>query len=138
MYTDSSCRIKFTAGLSESFISDCGVKQGDVLSPLLFNFYINDLVKEFGDSIIDPVKIGDVSLNILLYADDIPVVLISESKDGLQNCLKTLSDYCTAWQLEVNTNKSKILVFNSNGKSFLNEFVYNGINLQTVKQYCYI
>ena len=94
------------------------------------------MVKEFDGSITDPVKIGDVSYNTLLYADHI--VLISESKDGLQNCFNTLSDYCTAKQLEMKTYKYKIFVFNSNVNSFLNAFIYNGINLQTVKQYCYL
>ncbi|CAG2184942.1 AGC [Mytilus edulis] len=77
-----------------------------------------------------------ISLNALLYADDI--VLLSDSKEGLQNCLNTLSNYCSSWKLQVNTEKSKVMVFNSNGKSFLNEFYYNGKSLETVNTYCYL
>ena len=84
----------------------------------------------------DPVVVGDVSLNALLYADDI--VLLSDSKEGLQNCLNTLSNYCSFWKLQVNTEKSKVMVFNSNGKFFLNEFYYNGKSLETVNTYCYL
>ena len=36
------CKIKFSNDLSEPFISERGVKQGDVLSPLLFNFFKDD------------------------------------------------------------------------------------------------
>jgi hypothetical protein len=41
---------------------------------------------------------------------------------GLQNGLNVLSKFCSSWKLEVNTKKSKIMLFNSNGKSFLNHF----------------
>ena len=34
--------------------------------------------------------------------------------------------------------KSKVLVFNSNGKSHLNEFIYNDNVIQTVSKYCYL
>ena len=86
--------------------------------------------------ITDPVLVGDTSLNILLYADDL--VLISESRSGLQSCLDILSDYCLSWKLQVNTDKSKVLIFNSNGKTYKNEFKYLGVPLETVQQYCYL
>ena len=55
--------------------------------------------------------------NILLYANDI--VLLSETDSGLQNCLiNRLHSYCESWKLEVNIDKSKVIVFNSNGKTY--------------------
>ena len=136
MYTDTTCRIKFSHGLSSPFLSERGVKQGDVLSPLLFNYFINDLNNTIDGCNSDPVVIGDLSLNILLYADDI--VLLSQSKTGLQNSLNALYNYCSSWKLQVNTDKSKVMVFNSNGKSFINEFKYNDSVLQTVTQFSYL
>ena len=46
--------------------------------------------------------------------------------------------FCSKWKLEVNTSKSKVLVFNSNGKSFLNHFRYKNQIIETVNQYCYL
>ena len=40
MYTDTQYRFKFNNGISSPFISERGVKQGDVLSPLFFNFLL--------------------------------------------------------------------------------------------------
>lgn len=73
-------------------MSERGVKQGDVLSPLLFNYFINDIVNKLDNTLTDPVVVGDISLNILLYADDI--VILSKSQEGLQKSLDILYDYC--------------------------------------------
>jgi small nuclear ribonucleoprotein (snRNP)-like protein len=75
-------------------------------------------------------------VNILLYADDI--VLLLQSKEGLQNSLDILHDFFYTLKLKVNTDKSKIMVFNSNDKTYLNQFTYNNVNLETVANYCYL
>ena len=136
MYQDPSCRIKFKQGLSRKFVSKCGVKQGDVLSPILFNLYINDLISNLNQGQVSPVTIGDVSINSLLYADDI--ILLSSTQEGLQNALDILQKFCESWKLEVNMQKSKVMIFNSNGKTFLNSFKFNKNYLETVKSYCYL
>jgi hypothetical protein len=93
----------FSNGLNAPFSSERGVKRGDVLIPLLFKYFINNLVDYLNKDNTDPVVIGDTSVNILLYADDI--VLFSQSKEGLQNSLNILHDFCYTWKLKVNTDK---------------------------------
>ena len=136
MYSNTTNRIKFSNGLSKVFQSECGVKQGDVLSPLLFNIFLDDIVKELKKYKCDPVQICNTSVNCLLYADDI--VLLSESKSGLQTSLNVINEYCTNWKLHVNVDKSKVVVFNSNGRTHINEFYYNNNVIQTVPKYCYL
>ena len=112
------------------------MKQGDVLSPLLFNIYINHLVKVLEHNNVDPVQIGDTSINSLLFADDI--VLLSNSETGLQRALDSLQEFCDSWKPQINTTKSKVVVFNSNGKSHKNLFKYHENVLETVTSYCYL
>ena len=136
MYQNTTCRIKFPNGLSQYFPSFCGVKQGDVLSPTLFNLFINGLSDDLNNDTTDPIVIGDVKVTSLLYADDI--ILLSESQEGLQNALNILNNFCVSWKLDVNKKKSKILIFNSNGKSHINHFKIENEILETVKSYCYL
>ena len=64
-----------------------------MLSPLLFNIFIDDMKNTFNDS-CDPVKMLECLLPHLLYADNL--VLLSTSETGLNNCLKQLGDVCEA------------------------------------------
>ena len=92
MYHETKCRIKFQYGISHDFTSTCGVKQGDVLTPNLFNLYINNLVNDLKIGHTHPLVVGDVTVSSLSYADDI--ILVSESEEGLQNGLNVLSKLC--------------------------------------------
>ena len=60
------------------------------LSLSFFNIFVNDLIELFSpsDHSCFPVKLKYVSLNCLLYADDL--LLMSETETGIQNCLNKL------------------------------------------------
>lgn len=77
-----------------------GVKQGDRLSPMLFNIYTNDVPEVFDQLHSDPVSLDSTKLNCLLYADDL--ILISESEKGLQSCLDSLSQHIVLDYLPLN------------------------------------
>ena len=87
-----------------------GVWQGCILSPLLFNLYINDLPFAFENTLSDPFVLPNgAKLNSLLYADDL--IILSRSKTGLQNCLDKLSSFFSSWMMKINPKKTKIVVF---------------------------
>ena len=74
--------------LSQTGKTERGVRQGDSLSPLLFNVFINDIDEIFDHSVSEHVVLNSTKLNCLIYADDI--LLLSESKEGLQSCLNSM------------------------------------------------
>jgi hypothetical protein len=62
----------------------------------------------------NPVVLNDKVINCLLYADN--VILLSQTAEGLQSKLdKLLQSFCMDWCLDVNTAKTKVLVFNKAG-----------------------
>ena len=54
-----------------------------------------------------------------MYADD--MVLLAEKLEGLQKMINSLFNYTQNWNLTVNTNKTKIVVFRNGGKLRDNE-----------------
>ena len=136
MYREVSYCLKLQTGLTKEMKTNVGVKQGCVLSPTLFNLYLADLPNIF-DASCDPVEIFDSKFNCLMFADDI--VLFSDSSIGLQNSLDKLKSYCEKWHLTVNTEKTKVLIFNKNGKLLKNHsFNFGADRIELVKDYCYL
>ena len=131
VFTNNKRRIKFASGLSKIFSSTCGVKHGDVVSPFLFDLFIDDLANNLKSSISDAISINGHSINSLLYANNI--VLLANSKEALQSYLDMLNDF-----VKLHISKSKVVVFNSNGKRLLDTFHCAKSLLETVNSYCYL
>ena len=67
MYTQDFACVDTGENLTEKFRINQGVKQGCILSPLLFNIFLSDLTNELENGESDPVKIDNtVTLNSLI------------------------------------------------------------------------
>ena len=135
MYKEVNIAVKQAGHYATPFSSKIGVKQGDVLSPTLFNLYVNDLPSIF-DETCDGATLSDQKLNCLLYADDL--VLISRSRNGLQNCLNKLADYCQNWKMEVNLSKTKIMIMSKTGRLYADSLFLGDNQIENVKHYTYL
>ena len=134
LYKDTTAAVWHKEGVSESFETRIGLKQGCLLSPLLFSLYLNDLQ----DSIGGGVLIGNLKVKLLAYADD--VCIISDSAVGLQSMINDLEKYCCLWNLTVNLKKSNVMIFKlGGGRLAKNEkWVYKGQPIEIVKEYKYL
>ena len=90
MYCNQECRVKWCYEVSHNFRVCNGIKQGGVLSPFLFNIYIDVLLERLAES-GQGCHIGKIFTECLVYADD--VVLLSPTVDALKSMLKICETY---------------------------------------------
>ena len=79
--------------MTDWFSVHSGLKQGGILSPLIFNLFVNDLgtlLEHSGKG----VSLDGVNLSSLFFADDL--VLIAETEEDLQQLFDILASWCDA------------------------------------------
>jgi hypothetical protein len=146
-----SCVIDNSRNQSEFFACNVGVRQGENLSPFLFAIYLNDMEEYFIENGCSNLKLfpfgfkmGEsidhlmtmLKLLLILYADD--TVIIAETPENLQRGIDCLVAYCDLNKISVNTEKTKILIFNRSNKKPSHPFRFRNSQLEQVDNYTYL
>ena len=138
-----NCKSNFNVN-TNFFITDCfksltGLKQGCILSPILFNLFIKELNDYFCDSSVRPVSLltNEKATSMLMYADDL--VILSDTVFEMQAKIDLLYDFCSKWGLAINLNKTKVMVFRNGGylKS-IEKWNYGESNIEVTSYYAYL
>ncbi|MFA0954716.1 RNA-directed DNA polymerase, partial [Klebsiella pneumoniae] len=134
MYENSRACVTVNGGMSDWFRVGTGVRQGCVMSPWLFNVFMDKCVRmaDFGDR---GVKMGSMLLSVLLYADD--AVLLAEGEADLQSMLDALNGSTESMNLRINVGKTKVMVFGGrNGDA--DGITMGGEVLERVSEFVYL
>ena len=122
MYLKAKSCVAINGGQSECFPCHIGVRQGENLSPLMFSIYLADLnnflaskctgldyLNNIQEALLNDDLTTFLKLYLLMYADD--TVLLVETPEDLQTSLNTMKDYCSMFDLEINIDKTKVMIF---------------------------
>lgn len=136
IYSKTKCAVKSNNKLTQFFNFTKGVRQGCPLSPLLFNLYINDIFHLIDSNAKTDITLNENKINAIMYADDL--LIIADSQLKLQEHLNNLTEYCDAWKLEINTDKTKCMVFNQGNRLCNLELTINDKKIENVKYFKYL
>ena len=138
IYATVQACVMSKSGLSD-FESFQGLKEGCILSPVLFSMLINELANEILEKGKHGVSLGpaEIELFLLLFADDL--ALLSSTVVGLQNQLNVLQEATQRLGLTANLDKSKVVPFRKGGFLGAREkWGFNGNKLEVVNSYKYL
>jgi hypothetical protein len=130
LYLDTKCAVVIDGQITNWFTVNVGVRQGCLLSPTLFNIFLEYVMKEL-KSVQHTLELkSDMSLDIR-YADD--TTLLSAIFTKLQLTTQELETACKKWGMKINADKCRIIstddrIINIGGKDIdhVEEFVFLG------------
>ncbi len=109
MYSNSSMCVRWSDSLSETFSVQNGVRQGGVISPVLYNIYTDNLLVQLKNSGMG-CYINGIFSGALGYADDL--VILAPSLYALRSMISICEKYAKDYDILYNAKKSKLICFN--------------------------
>ena len=107
LYAGQEATVRTGHGTTDWFQIVKGVRQGCILSPYLFNFYAEDIMRNAGlEEAQTGIKVAGKNINNLRYADD--TTLMAESKE-LNSLLIKVKEESEKVGLKLNIQKTKIM-----------------------------
>ena len=125
-YQEQKLCVKWCDALSEYFSVSNGIKQGSILSPKLFDIYVDVLSQWLTSKPMDCSFNGKI-INHLYYADDL--VLIAPSSNGMQELVTECESFANKYGLKFNetTKTSRPFLFSQIAYcSFKVQMIYHG------------
>ena len=106
-YAKQSMRVKWGSCLSSPFGVGNGVRQGGLLSPALFNLYMDALSRQLAECRTG-CMLGNSLINHFMYAD--VLALVSPCSAGFQQLLNICSEYGVKFDVKYNAKKSVVMI----------------------------
>ena len=131
IYDATMCRVKAYGEISEPFSFSTGVRQGDVLSPLLFLLAVDRIMARAAAASSGVLVTDDLAVANLEYADD--VVAIADNVTELRAHVKAIEDSSACLGLKLNGAKCKLITTTAIGPVML-----NGVAIEAVPNFCYL
>lgn len=112
LYWNQSAHISVEGETSDEVEIKRGVRQGCILSPMLFNLYSEQIFREALEEVDHGILLNGERFNNIRYADD--TIIIADSFEGLQELMANVTSISYKFGLELNAKKTKYMVISKN------------------------
>ena len=117
-----SQQVHINGETSEPIILTCGVPQGSVLGPALFNIYCRSMYKVFKDCDFKPLSYADDNSGMVSFSSTFQYHTLVNK---IPQCLEHIQTWTTNHLLKLNATKTEIIVFADS--KFLSKLKIHGI-----------
>ena len=90
-----------------------GVRQGCVMSPWLFNIFMDKIVREAQEAFDGRVQMETTNVKLVLFADD--VVMLAEKSENMERNLDELKKTMDKWSMKMHWGKTKVMMVSRSG-----------------------
>ncbi|KAL4123306.1 hypothetical protein QTP88_015504 [Uroleucon formosanum] len=133
---ETSIRVKIGNSITEPATVNSGLRQGDSLSPILFNVVLEKVIREMKIGPNNGIRLQNTSIGILAYADDI--VLMEESQDSLKSLFSKLHKAASKVGLCVNEGKTEYMFLSRRELPFCQSIKIDHFEFKRVEQFKYL
>ena len=131
LYAGQEATVRTGHGITDWLQIGKEVRQGCILSPCLFNFYAEYIMRNAGlEEAQTGIKIAGRNINNLRYADD--TTLIAESEEELKSLLMKVKEESEKVDLKLNIQKTKIMA-----PSLITSWQIDGETVETVSDFIF-
>ena len=134
LYNNATSAVFINNQIGDFFRTTVGVRQGCLLSPTLFNLFLEKIMQETLHDHVTTISIAGRPICNLRFADDIDLMAGSQSE--LQDLTNKLAHNAGAYGMEISTAKSKVMV-NSLNNAHAN-ITLDGEQLEEVDEFKYL
>ena len=133
LYSKATNAVCYNGSVGEWFRTTAGVRQGCLLSPTLFNIFLQRIMTDALENHEGSVSTGVRTITYLRFADDIDA--LAGKEDELVKLFNHL-DTSTKYGMEISAEKTKLMTNNTNGISL--DVRIGGQKLETVQSFKYL
>ena len=112
LYDKATSAVLFNSSIWDWFRTIVGVRQGCLLSPILFNIFLERVMTDALEDHEGTVSIGSRTITNLRFADDIDGLA---GEEELANLVELLDKASTAYGMEISAKKTKLMTNNTSG-----------------------
>ena len=135
LYNNATSSVYLDGDIGEWFRTTVGVRQGCLLSPTLFNIFLERIMTDALEDHQSTVSIGGRCVSNLRFADDIDG--LAGSQEELAELIRRFDESCSAYGMEISAEKTKVMT-NVHVKDLQTQFRVRDSVLEIVNQFIYL
>ena len=134
LYNKATSAVYLNNSIGDWFRTTVGVRQGCLLSPTLFNIFLERIMTDALEEHEGTVSIGGRTITNLRFADDIDG--LAGKEEELESLVKRLDTASTSYGMQISAEKTKLMTNNANGIS--TDIKINDDKIETVHSFKYL